>query len=404
MWQSEKAESPTLVALTPVSIARTRRHPQNGDMKSSKPIQIFKPGKRTAMSGVTLDFSDADLQATAAAYDPAKHEAPLVVGHPKHDDPAYGWAASLAYADGALEAMPSQVNADFADMVDAGAFKKVSASFYLPDAPNNPVPGVFYLRHIGFLGAQAPAVKGLRNPEFADAEEGVVEFAEWDDVDNASLWRSLRDWIIGKFGQEEADKVVPGYTVKNLEQSAQDELKESLNEESTAGAPAASFSEKGVTVTLEEKAALEAENAQMKQQLADSAARDKSTKAAAKHAEHAAFAEALVQEGKLLPVSKDVTVATMDFMAAQDVTVEFGEGDAKKPLLDAYKASLQASPKLVEFGEVSGAGSDASGTVNFAAPSGYDVDADRLALHGKVLAYQTANKTTYEAALAAVSA
>jgi len=375
-------------------------------MKSSKPIQIFKPGKRTAMSGVTLDFSDADLQATAAAYDPAKHEAPLVVGHPKHDDPAYGWTASLAYADGALEAMPSQVNADFADMVDAGAFKKVSASFYLPDAPNNPVPGVYYLRHIGFLGAQAPAVKGLRNPEFADAEEGVVEFAEWDDVDNASLWRSLRDWIIGKFGQEEADKVVPGYTVKNLEQSAQDELKESMNEESTAGAgePAASFSEKGVTVTLEEKAALEAENAQMRQQLADAAARDKSTKAAAKHAEHAAFAEALVQEGKLLPVNKDVTVATMDFMAAQDATVEFGEGDAKKPLLDAYKASLQANPKLVEFGEVSGAGGDASGTVNFAAPSGYDVDADRLALHGKALAYQTANKTTYEAALAAVSA
>lgn len=418
MWQSEKAEPPLISAPKHFGIARTRRHPQNGDMKSSKPIQIFKPGKRTAMSGVTLDFSDADLQATAAAYDPAKHEAPLVVGHPKHDDPAYGWTASLAYADGALEAMPSQVNADFADMVDAGAFKKVSASFYLPDAPNNPVPGVYYLRHIGFLGAQAPAVKGLRNPEFADAEEGVVEFAEWDDVDNAGLWRSLRDWIIGKFGQEEADKVVPGYTVKGLEQSAQDELKESLNEESPVGAPAASFcehpasaglpasptSEKGVTVTPEEKAALEAENAQMRQQLADAAARDKSTKAAAKHAEHAAFAEALVQEGKLLPVNKDVTVATMDFMAAQDATVEFGEGDAKKPLLDAYKASLQANPKLVEFGEVSGAGSDASGTVNFAAPSGYDVDADRLALHGKALAYQTANKTTYEAALAAVSA
>lgn len=106
MWQSEKAAPPLISAPKRFGIARTRRHPQNGDMKSSKPIQIFKPGKRTAMSGVTLDFSDADLQATAAAYDPAKHEAPLVVGHPKHDDPAYGWAASLAYADGALEAMP----------------------------------------------------------------------------------------------------------------------------------------------------------------------------------------------------------------------------------------------------------------------------------------------------------
>ena len=374
-------------------------------MNTSKPIQIFKPGKHVAMSGQAFAFSESDLAATVAAYDPAKHEAPLVVGHPKHDDPAYGWVKSLAFADG-LEAEPHQVNPDFAEMVASGAFKKISASFYSPDSSSNPVPGVYYLRHVGFLGAQPPAVKGLRAPEFADAEEGVVEFAEWDDVDNASLWRSLRDWIIGKFGQEEADKVVPGYTVKNLEQSAQDELKESMNEESTAGAgePAASFSEKGVTVTLEEKAALEAENAQMRQQLADRAARDKSAMTAAKHAEHAAFAEALVQEGKLLPVNKDVTVATMDFMAAQDATVEFGEGDAKKPLLDAYKASLQANPKLVEFGEVSGAGGDASGTVNFAAPSGYDVDADRLALHGKALAYQTANKTTYEAALAAVSA
>jgi hypothetical protein len=50
-----------------------------------------------------------------------------------------------------------------------------------------------------------------------------------------------------------------------------------------------------------------------------------------------------------------------------------------------------------------GAGGDAAGVVNFAAPAGYDVDADRLALLGKVQAYQATHKTTYEAALAAVS-
>jgi hypothetical protein len=381
-----------------------------GGMDTSKPIQIFKPGKRTAMNGVTLDFSDADLQATASAYDTAKHEAPLVVGHPKHDDPAYGWAASLAYTEGALEAMPSQVNADFADMVDAGAFKKVSASFYLPDAPSNPVPGVYYLRHIGFLGAQAPAVKGLRNPEFADAEEGVVEFAEWDDVDNASLWRNLRDWFIGKFGKDEADKVIPPYTVQNLEQSAQDELKESIKEDQAAGAAAPAFAEpqpKGDEMSAEEKArlaALEAENAAHKAKLVEFAEAEKKRAADVRHADHLSFAEGLVQAGKLLPASKEVAVATMDFMAAQEEVVEFGEGDAKKPLIDAFKAFLQAQPKQVEFAEVAGAGGDAGGTVSFAAPSGYDVDADRLALHGKALAYQAANKTTYEAALAAVSA
>ena len=157
-------------------------------------------------------------------------------------------------------------------------------------------------------------------------------------------------------------------------------------------------------MTPEQKAALEAENATLKQQLAESAARDKAAKAAVTHAAHLAFADGLVKEGKLLPGNKDVTVAALDFMANQEQTVEFGEGDARKPLIDAFKASLQASPKLVEFGELGGVEQEVAGTVNFAAPSGYEVDADRLVLHGKALAYQAANKTTYEAALAAVSA
>ena len=136
-------------------------------MSANKPIQIFKPGRHTAMSGAVLEFSAADLAASAAAYDPAKHEAPIVVGHPTLDAPAYGWIKGLAYADSALDAQPDQVDAAFAEMVAAGRFKKISASFYAPDAPGNPVPGVYYLRHVGFLGAAAPAVKGLRAPSFA---------------------------------------------------------------------------------------------------------------------------------------------------------------------------------------------------------------------------------------------
>lgn len=56
-------------------------HPSAQPMK---PIHIFKPGKHVAMSGVSLNFSESDLAATVRAYDPALHEAPLVLGHPKH--------------------------------------------------------------------------------------------------------------------------------------------------------------------------------------------------------------------------------------------------------------------------------------------------------------------------------
>ena len=68
-----------------------------------KPLHIFKPGKHTAMSGDSFNFSESDLAATVRAYSPALHEAPLVIGHPKHDAPAAGWVKSLqATAEGLI--------------------------------------------------------------------------------------------------------------------------------------------------------------------------------------------------------------------------------------------------------------------------------------------------------------
>lgn len=318
-------------------------------MNTQKPIHIFKPGTHQAKSGAVLNFSESDLAASAAAYDPALHEAPLVVGHPKADAPAYGWVKTLQTAEDGLHAEPHQVDAAFAELFSAGRFKKISASFYTPDAPSNPKPGVYYLRHVGFLGAQPPAIKGLKQAEFADADEGVVEFSEWDDVQNASLWRSLREWFIGQFGQDTADKVVPQYAVQQLEQSAQQELMEEAAEQASSPQPA--FSE-GDSMTATRIAELEAENARLIQQQAESAEAQKREKKASLHTAHLNFAENLIKEGRLLPVQKDLVVATLDYMAGQEQVVEFGEGDGKKPLLDAVKNDwLTKSPKIIEFGE-----------------------------------------------------
>ena len=370
----------------------------------TNPIQIFKPGRHTAMSGEALSFSEADLQATVAAYDPAKHEAPLVVGHPRLDLPAYGWVRSLTYSEGGIDATPAQVNSDFADMVAAGAFKKISASFYGPDAPQNPVPGVFYLRHVGFLGAAAPAVKGLRTPSFSDSEEGVVTFSEWDDVQNAGLWRNLREWFIGKFGQDEADRVIPGYQVQTLEQGAQDELRTAAESAAAACtdpcAVATAFSDpklKETTVSPEEKAALEAENLRLRTELTQH-------QAAQTHAANLAFCEGAPG---IAPAWRAMAVATLDHFAAQPGVVEFGEGDAKAPLADQFKAFLTALPPAVELGQ-SATGARAAGAadgdaVSFAAPEGYTVDEGTLAVHKKALAHQKANGCSYAEAVKAVS-
>lgn len=386
---------------------------------STAPIQIFKPGKHVAMSGQALEFSEADLAATCAAYDPTLHEAPFVVGHPRHDLPAYGWVKSLAFCDGGIDATPAQVNPDFADMVAAGAFKKISAAFYSPDAPSNPVPGVYYLRHVGCLGAQAPAIKGLRSPEFADTEEGVVTFGEWDDTDNAALWRSMREWILAKFGADEADRAVPGHTVKSLEQGAQDELRESRQNTSQTGAvTSTAFGEhlthttvnKEMSMTPEEiaaqKAALDAaqaETAALREQMA-------AQKRVTVHAQNVAFCEGLTAKATLAPAHAPAVVAVLDHLDLQDTPVEFGEGDARAPLAKGLRDLLQTLPPVVSFGEhattgaaAAGATGGGTGTVAFAAPSDYTVDPMAAARHARAQAYQAQHQCDYLTAVRATA-
>ncbi len=363
------------------------------------------------MNGQTLAFSESDLQAAVAAYNPELHEAPLVVGHPRHDLPAYGWVQSLSFSEDAaapgIYATPAQVNPDFADMVAAGAFKKISAAFFSPTAPGNPVPGTYYLRHVGFLGAQPPAVKGLRNPTFADSEEGVVTFSEWDDVQNASLWRNLRDWLLGKFGAEAADQVVPGYTVQALERAADAELQKSMKSSASGvsfAEPNPTHQESTVSLTPEQIAALQAENARMQAQIAANAAASAAAAATALNAAHVEFCEVLVGAGQLLPAQTAVVVATLNHLANPADVVEFGEGEAKAPLADALKTFLKSLKPQIELDAVATAARAAgdSGTVAFAAPAGFAVDPMALALHAKALAHQAAKGGTYQAAIQAV--
>ena len=143
-------------------------------------IEIFRAGRHIDDAGVAHHFSDADVDGMAASYNPALREAPLTVGHPKDNLPAYGWVKALARnADGVLAITPHNVEPQFAEMVAARRFPKRSASFYPPQSPNNPTPGKWYLRHVAFLGAQAPAIAGLKDIQFSEDDAGgAVCFSE----------------------------------------------------------------------------------------------------------------------------------------------------------------------------------------------------------------------------------
>ena len=310
-----------------------------------KPLHIFKSGTHTAMNGASFDFSESDIAATVRAYDPALHEAPLVIGHPRHDAPAAGWVKSLQATVEGLIAEPQQVDASFAELVASGSFKKISASFYQPDSPSNPVPGVYYLRHVGFLGAQPPAVKGLRAIELAEGEQGVVEFADFGHEAGAGLWRRLREFLISQFGAEAADKVAPSWEIENIAEAGR------------RGAPAMgpAFTEftptdEASAVTEEQRAALEAENARLKTQLAQRESADREAAQAKTHSANVAFAEHLVASG-MKPVHAGAVIAALDFADAGDAPLEFGEGDERQPLTEGLKAVFTELTGAVSFGE-----------------------------------------------------
>lgn len=373
---------------------------QNGYMK--KTLQIFKPGKHVSNTGTTLEFTEADLQASAAAYNPAIFQAAIVIGHPKTEDPRWGGIDSLIYSEGHVEATPIDVQPEFAEMVNKKLFNAVSASWYTPDSPNNPVPGVYYLRHVGFLGAQPPAIKGL-NPSgisFSEAEPGIVEFAElqfsgYDDMTIAKLFRRIREYFIAEKGIEIADNMIPDFYISDLEIAANRQI----NKENP---PLSNFNE-GDVMSAEDKqrlAALEAENQTLKQQQADFAEAQEKTRRDAAHADNVAFAEGLVKSGQLLPSQKDAVIANLNHVSDQANAVEFGEGEAKQPLLEALKASYSANPKIVNFGEHESGGEVP--TAKFNGPAGVAVDQTNLELHNKAVAFSEANNVSYEVALSKV--
>ena len=340
-----------------------------------KQLHIFRAGIHAPMQGGAIEFREADLAATAAAYDPALGEAPLVVGHPKTDAPAYGWVRALRADGGDLVAEPHQVEPAFAEMVQAGRFKKISASFYTPTHPSNPKPGAFYLKHVGFLGAAAPAVKGLRDVAFAadDADVITLEFAadgavspwrmSWLLADVGGLFRGIRDWIVSKEGLETAEKMLPAQTVQRMTDEAARMQGEADAARVAAQVPPPAFAEdkqqETKTVPTEKTddadriAALEARERDLQAREAAFA----EAEAARRNAEMAAFTEKLVAEAR---IPQGVVPRILAFAASLPATgeVSFTEGEAtvREAPLDAFRAVLAALPARVEFGEVAPVG------------------------------------------------
>ena len=130
----------------------------------NKWTEVFRTGKHTDSAGNSREWTEQDLDRIAAGYNPESYESPVVIGHPSLNAPAFGWVESLRRKGDKLLALFKQVAPEFSELVKQGRFKKISVAL-TPELE---------LRHIGFLGAAAPAIPGLKNVEFSQGSEQVA--------------------------------------------------------------------------------------------------------------------------------------------------------------------------------------------------------------------------------------
>lgn len=330
---------------------------------STATLPVFAPGTHTAMDGRTMTFTADDCIDLANSYDPMLSEAPFVIGHPKLTAPSYGWAKSFEFRDGLVYAEPHQVNPAFATAFNAGSYKKRSLSIYQPDTPGNPKPGHFYARHVGFLGAVPPGVKGLPDAEFAEFAEGAnapLEFAiPWETELLTDMFRGLRDYLVEKEGAEKADQILPQWRIKSVEEiaaRATDDAQISplaYAEESNVPNPINPGAAAPGTAT--DLSAREAELNAREEKIKLQEKQNQDAAAAKRRTDITSFADGLVTTGQLLPRQKNAVVEVLVNLANAPISFADGATTVSKTPEELLRAVLSEKPKLLDFSEKSGA-------------------------------------------------
>lgn len=278
-------------------------------------IAVFKTGTHTDSNGNTRAWTEDDLDKIAGSYNPALHEAPVVIGHPKENSPAWGWVEGLRREGNVLYARLKALVPEFTDMLGKGMFKKRSISLY-PDMT---------LRHIGFLGAVPPAVKGL--PDFAFAEkESVFYESEWPLCSNA----------VSEIRKNEKEEKIMGLIEKLRALLSEDD-----KEEGGGDASPEDFSGREAALGKRECALRKKENEVRKKEIAG-------------------FVEDLKRKGVVLPAMERMGLG--DFLEAiseTEKTYEFGEMGKGVSQLEFMKSFLSALPVRIVFEEAAGRDKDA---------------------------------------------
>jgi hypothetical protein len=313
-------------------------------------FEIFKPGTHTSDKGVTKEYSLDDLNFIAQSYNPEEDEAPIVIGHPEDNDPAFGWVNSLSVSeDGKLiaEAFDEKLHPDFLNALKEGRYKKRSISL-TPEGK---------LRHLGFLGAAKPAVKGLADIQFTSPSSVVYEF----DVE--------------KEPELKKEDQRPEFDNSKLSELSQEinQLKETVTSLQN------NFSESELSST---KASIDKINSQLN-----------SLQVKISNSDFENLLDDKVEEGNLTPAIKDKVLELSNFMQVQNFTDNFSPSKFQTEVNKILLSLVNSFPKIIYYDNF--AEKPEGEIINDDSFLGMEVDSESKQLHKKALGLMKKENISY---------
>ncbi|MFZ4857914.1 MAG: hypothetical protein ACOYL3_16110 [Desulfuromonadaceae bacterium] len=309
--------------------------------------KVFTTGTHTDGYGNTRKWTTADLDKMVATFKPSFHEPPVVIGHPSDNAPAFGWVSGIKRDGNDLLLTYRDVAPQFKNLVDQKLYKKKSIAVY-PDGS---------LRHVGYLGAVPPAIKGLPDFQFkTDQEFSTFDFSDQIEL---GMWRRLKNWLIGKEGQAAADELFPEWQLESMARDAYTpEVPDQITVQETDMTKEevqAIFAESGKALIVEMKATSEAMNKAlegMKVQFSELSKAHEDARTAALKREFREFLATPDMQKRVSEGSREAIINQMVTLSTA-APVEFGEGATKTTIsaLESYKADLAKLPDVVTFGE-----------------------------------------------------
>lgn len=379
-------------------------------------IEVFKTGTHTASNGKTKTWNKADLDSLAMKYNSQKErKAPLVIGHPATDDPAFGWVEELRVFKDKMFAFIGDINDAVKESVRRKEYQNVSIA----------IDSNGLLRHVGLLGAMAPAVAGLQPVKFAEGtdfdafelpftEDSVltegVTFSEKEKSLMTQWFGRLRGAILQMAGKDVANQVFPTEEMKqfglNVKQEDEDMDVKELEGKLTALETQFSSLQTQNATLLASNTTLEAGMKDLQTKNDNLLKAIASLVSKTNSGEFSTFLQDKVREGKILPAEVPAYMEEFALLQKAQDTLQFADGE--KNLVERLKETIDKRTPVVS-GKQNFARKDrtADGAtipetpVEFAAFS--ELDTMGIDIDAQAVEYMAKHPgTTYEAAIGAI--